>query len=367
MKRVRPVAAGLLALVALAGCRSHDAESAGAGNEAVITVGKENIAVATVAELRSGPGISGTLEPLQSASVRAEVAGVVLKSYVEAGDRVKSGAVLARIDDVALQDAFLSARSGVRSAEASLDLARRDQERSERLAQAGAVADRDLERSRVQATNAEGALADAQARLASARKQLDHATVRAPFDGTVSERRVRTGDVVQVGAALFTVVQPGKLRLEGSVSTDQIGRLKVGTPVEFSVRGFDRPFAGRIERINPVVDPSTRQVRIQVAVPNNDGALVAGVFAEGRVATDSKSAVAAPLSVVDTRGTEPTVHKVAGGRVSEVPVKLGVRDEAAELVELESGVTAGDTLLLGSAQGVPVGSRVRVLENEVER
>ncbi len=261
MMRVHGMAACGLALVALGGCKAKEAETASVGSEPIVTVGKENIAVASLTELRSGPGISGSLEARQTATVRAEVGGAVLKTYAEAGDRVKRGAVLARIDDVALRDAFLSARSGVRSAEASLELAERNLERSEKLSQAGAVADRDLESARVQATNAEGALADAKARLASAQNQLDHATIRAPFDGIVSERQVNTGDVVQTGAALYGVVEPGNLRLEGSVPAEQIGRLEVGTSVEFSVRGFDRRFSGRIERINPVVDPSTRQVK----------------------------------------------------------------------------------------------------------
>ena len=116
-----------------------------------------------------------------------------------------------------------------------------------------------------------------------------------------------------------------------------------------------------------MIDPSTRQVKIYVAVPNTDRALVAGLFAEGRVATESKKAIAAPVTAVDNSGTGTTAHKLKGGRVVEVPVKLGMRDEVAELVEIESGVVEGDTLLLGSAQGVTPGARVRVLEQEVER
>jgi multidrug efflux pump subunit AcrA (membrane-fusion protein) len=126
----------------------------------------------------------------------------------------------------------------------------------------------------------------------------------------------------------------------------------------------DRRITGRIERINPVVDPSTRQVRIYVAIPNRDQALVAGLFAEGRVATDTKRAVAVPLTAIDSRGNSPTVHLLKAGRVTETPVQLGVRDEAAELVEVVAGVADGDTLLLGSAQGVTRGSRVRVLQEE---
>lgn len=367
MTRVQRMAVASLALLTLGGCKGKATESASTTGESVVTVGKENIAVAQLVELRSGPAISGTLEARQEATVRAEVGGAVLETYAEAGERVKRGQVLARIDDVALRDAFLSARAGVRSAEAAQQLAKRNLERSERLSQAGAVSDRDLESARVEAANADGALADARARLASAQKQLEYATVRAPFGGTVSERPVNTGDVVQVGAALYSIVAPGNLRLEGSVPANQVGRLEVGTPVEFAVRGFEHRFTGKIERINPVVDPSTRQVKIYVTLPNSDRSLVAGLFAEGRVATESKRAIAAPVTAVDARGTGPTIHKIKDGRVVEVAVKLGMRDEVAELIELASGVSQGDTLLLGSAQGVTPGSRVKVIDEEVER
>ena len=116
-----------------------------------------------------------------------------------------------------------------------------------------------------------------------------------------------------------------------------------------------------------MVDSTTRQVRIYVAIPNLDQALVAGLFAEGRVATDTKRAVAVPVTAIDSRGNTPKVHLLKRGRVTESQVQTGMRDEAAELVEIQAGVAAGDTLLLGSAQGVTPGSRVRVLQEEAGR
>ncbi len=353
------------AALLLAGCKGDDGASATETAEAIVTVGSENIAVAALAELRSGPPISGSLEPEQAATIRAEVGGSVLRTTADAGQRVKRGQLLARLDDSALQDDFLSARSAVRSAETALVLARRNAERSERLAQAGAVAERDLETAQWDVTNAEGTLADARARLSNAQERLEDTEIRAPFDGIVSERQVDPGDVVQVGAALFSIVDPTRLRLEASVPAEQIGRLRNGTEVEFTVNGLDRRITGRIARINPVVDSATRQVRIYVAIPNLDQALVAGLFAEGRVATDTKRAVAVPLSAVDSRGNTPRVHLLKSGRVGESPVQLGIRDEAAELVEVVAGAADGDTVLLGSAQGITPGSRVRVLQEEV--
>jgi RND family efflux transporter MFP subunit len=365
MMRELVMAAGVAAL--LGGCRRDKQASATPAAEPIVTVGPENALVVADTQLRSGPTVSGSLEPVQAATIRAEVPGPVERTTAEAGERVRRGEVLATLDDAAVRDAYLSARSAVRSAESALELARRNQERAERLEQAGAVSTRDLETARLNATNAEGSLEDARARLASAAKQLEDTRVRAPFDGVVSDRHVDAGDVVQVGAELYTVVDPRRLRLEAGVPASEIGQLKVGTPIEFLVSGTDRRVTGRIDRINPVVDPTTRQVRIYASVPNAQQTYAAGLFAQGRVATETKRAVAVPITAVDTRGTSPVVHRIKGGRVVETPVELGLRDEVAELVEIRSGVSPGDTVLLGSAQGLAPGSRVRVLEEEARR
>jgi hypothetical protein len=94
---------------------------------------------------------------------------------------------------------------------------------------------------------------------------------------------------------------------------------------------------------------------------------VAGLFAEGRVATDARRAVAVPVSAIDRRGTSPVVHRIQAGKVDVVPVQLGVRDEALDLVEVAAGVAQGDTVLMGSAQGITQGSPVRVTREEVTR
>lgn len=353
--------------LALASCKQKATDTGMAAADPVVLVGQENIAVAKLEELRSGPPISGTLEARTEARVRAEIGGAVERTFADEGQRVRRGVLLARLDDTAVRDSYLSARSAVRTAESALQIAQRNAERASRLAQAGALPERDLETAQLNATNAEGALADARARLAMAEKQLGNTMVRAPITGAVSERAVDPGDVVQVGAGLFTIVDLSTLRLEATVPVEEIDRLKVGVPVEFNVSGYDRRFSGRIERINPAVDPATRQVRIYVVIPNAEQSLVGGLYAEGRVATDARRAVSVPVSAVDRRGTAPVIHRLKGGKVEVVPVRLGVRDEATELVEIQSGITPGDTVLLGSAQGVTEGAAVRVTEEEASR
>lgn len=332
----------------------------GAASE-VASVGKEEIVVTSSGEIRTGPAISGTLIPQQAATLRSEISGPVVQTFVEQGQAVTRGQSLARIDDTALREAMLSSQSAERMAKLVLDNATRDAEREQRLEAAGAVAPRDVEAAQRALASAQAGMADAQSRLTAAQKQLEKTTFRAPFDGRVSERPVSTGDVVQSGTAIVSVVNPASMRLEGSVPAEQLSTLKIGTPVLFTVNGYgSQTFTGRIDRINPTADPATRQVRVYVTIPNEKSALVGGLFADGRVATESRQGIMVPRSAVDERGISAIVLRVREGVVERVPVQLGIRDNASDQVELRAGVSVGDTLIASAAQGLAPGTKVRI-------
>lgn len=345
----------------LNGCRREPGAAAEEGGRPVTTLGPETIVVADSTILQTGPVLSGSLTPAREARVRAEVAGTVLETFVEPGQRVKRGTLLGRIDDRAVRDSYISAKASVRSAEQALQVARRNAERSERLAQAGAVAERDREAAVSAAASAEATLADAEARRASAAKQLAYTQVRAPIDGVVSERQATEGDVVQTGNPLFTIVDPRSLELEGTVPAEAVGQLKPGAPVEFMVAGYPgRTFTGTLDRINPTADRATRQVRVYATLPNADQGLVAGLFAEGRIGTDRRKALLVPLSAVDQRGVTPTVLILRGGKAEQQGVELGVREAATDRSEIRAGLRSGDTVLIGAATAIVPGTAIRV-------
>jgi membrane fusion protein, multidrug efflux system len=360
--RARAILAMTAAVVMLAGCKRGEAGDAKAeAAPAPTTVGTENVVVVTLAELASGPAISGNLQAAQEATVRAQIGGTVIETLVDEGSRVSNGTLLARIDDRTIRDQYLSARSAVTSAQSAADVAQRNLERNERLASAGAIADRDLETSRTQSVAAQSQLADARARLTLQEKQLSDAQIRAPFAGIISNRKVNGGDVVQPGGEMFTVVDPTSMRLEAAVPASQLNSIKIGSPVLFSVSGYpDRSFTGKITRINPVADPTTGQVRVVVALPNVGNNLVGGLFAEGRVASERRNALVAPTGAVDVTGVKPFVIRLKDGKVERVEVELGLRDEESERVEIKSGLVKGDTLLTGAARGISPGTPVRV-------
>jgi RND family efflux transporter MFP subunit len=343
------------------GC-GKGSEGAAPPVEPVVTLGQENVARVETRELQSGPGISGTLQARTAAAVRAEVGGTILDIKAEQGQQVKKGQELARIEDATLRDQLIAARTAARTASSALQVARADEERNAKLARAGVITQRDFERAQLAVSQAEGQLAEARSRLALAQEQVGRSRILAPFDGVVSERQASAGDVVQPGAPLFTVVDPRTLRLEASVPAARLEQVKPGTAVEFQVTGYgDRAFSGKVERINPVVDPATGQVRLYVAIPNTDLQLLAGLFAEGRVASQSRQALAVPVDAIDDTSGAPSVLRVQDERVARAPVKLGLRDDVAQQVEVASGLQAGDVVVLGSARDtVGEGTRVKV-------
>jgi membrane fusion protein, multidrug efflux system len=362
--RVRALAllsSGLMLAAPACGHGAGDARNDTSAAEAdAVKVGPENIAVVARKRIESGPAVSGSLTPEREGKIRAEVGGAVLKLYAELGQRVAADQLLAQIDDAALQDAFLGARSGVTNARSAADIAEREERRAETLSAAGAIAERDLELARRGDVAARAALADAQSRLTSAQKQLEHAKVRAPFAGVVSERQVSVGDVVSLGTPLFSVVDPTSMRLEASVPAEQLSAVRPGLPVQFTVSGYPQQFTGHVSRISPVADPTTRQVKIFVSIPNEGRALVGGLFAEGRISAQSHEAATAPVSAVDLRGLHPWVLLLKNGRAERREVDLGLRDDQTETYEIVRGVVAGDTLMIGAAQGISPGTPVRL-------
>ena len=359
----RPLVLGLLlagSMVGITACGKKDTANAQAPEQPTL-ITLDNVSVVDTLRIASGPSLSGELAAEKSAQVRAEVSGSVVQVYVETGERVSAGTPLARIDASTAAAAELSARTGVTATEASAAQAKKELDRSERLNAAGAIADRDLENSRLAYSTAMAQLANVKSAYAAANKQLRNATVRAPFAGIVAAKAVSAGDVVSPGSALFTIVDPKSMRLEAAVPAAQIGQIRIGMPVAFKVSGYtDRSFTGKVTRVSPVADPSTRQVMILASIPNSAGTLVGGLFAEGRVNAESRSALVLPATAIDQRGATPAVMRLKGGRVERVAVVLGIRDDQRENFEITKGLQRGDTVLVGAALAIGEGKQVRI-------
>lgn len=352
----------VLALVAFGACKKGPEHQPAPAEAPAVKLAPEDIVTIQRGELETGPRISGTLEAATRSVVRAEVGGTVLQVGPELGQAVKKGDLLARVEAKALGSVTTSAQSGVAAAEAQLDLARREVQRTEALVKGGAIAQRELDRAQSQVTAAEAQVKQARAQLASSQSQLGDATVRSPIAGVVARRSVSVGDVVSPGAQLYEVIDPRTMRLDASVASDNLSAIAPGKSVDFEVRGYpNQRFAGTIARVAPAADPVTRQIQVLVDIPNPGGKLVAGLYAEGRVSVEKREALLVPLAAVDMSGDQPSVLRVKNGVVERAAIATGLRDERAEVIEVTNGVAAGDVLLLSRAtKNIAPGTRVEI-------
>jgi RND family efflux transporter MFP subunit len=347
-----------LAVAACGGGESAAAEPA--ASAAIVQLAPENVATAALGEMAAGPAVSGQLTAAREATVRAQVGGSLVALPVDRGQAVQAGTLIARIASRDLDAAFESSKAAVTSADTALAVARTEYQRTDALVKGGALAARDLEQAKNAVSVAEAQLAAAKARQQSVWQQIDDTSVKAPFAGIVSARPASLGDVVSPGTELVTIIDPSSLRLEALVPSDQIAQVKPGASVHVSIRGVQGEVVGRVDRVSPSADPVTRQVSIFVSVPNREGRLIAGLFADGRVHTATRKGVVIPLSAVDETGAVPLVTRIRDGKAERVPVELGIRQLDTEQVEVVKGVSAGDVLILGSARSVASGTPVNV-------
>jgi len=351
------LAAAILLLI-LATCRRAPEPPSG---ETPVVMPPENVAIARIATLETGPYISGALKPRLEATLRAELASRVVAVYAERGDAVAAGQLLARLDARELEATRGSALRAVETAERAAEFARSNLRRAEVLYGAGGVALRDVENARLELATAEAQLAEALARLATVEEQLADTEIRAPFTGRVATRNVSIGDVVQPGSELFTVIDPSTMRLEARVPAEHLREVNIGAPVRFQVRGYPAvDFEGTVSRIGPAADSATRQLEIVVTIPNESGALVADLFADGRVESEIRRGVVIPESGVVETDLGPSVLVVRQGRAVRVRVELGIHDDRRGLVLVVSGLVAGDTILIGAASTIGEGTPVVV-------
>lgn len=335
----------VLGLAGLAGCGQPAAEATAEVAAQPLLLASADLVALGAGELGSGPVISGSLQPEKQADLRAEVSAIVLQVLKHNGDKVQKGDLLVRLDDTYLRENLASSEEAERAAQQAFDQAQRQFERLKTLSSTGAVSTQNLEDAEIRRNNAQSDLAAAKARVVQSRQQMEKTEVRAPFAGIISERAVSNGDTAQVGKALLKVIDPSSIRFEGLIAAEQINDVKVGNPVRFRINGYDNAFEGAVERVSPMANSITRQVEVAVRIQTGNVPLVAGLFAEGRVQTESRTALMVPESSLVRQGDHSYVWRVKDNTLNKIEVQIGARDIREGSFEVKAGVQAGEQVL----------------------
>ncbi len=309
--------------------------------------------------------LAGDLRPIEEIVVRARLEGDVLSVLVREGDQVAMGATLARFDVSEAEATDAAARADVAAAAAEASTADWNLTQSRELFRVGAIAEQALKASEQLALAAVARHAAAEARARTTALALRDAVVVAPDAGTIGVRSVQSGERVSRGAALFTLVRDDSLELAAAIPARQATVLRVGQEVRFTADA--RSLRGRIARISPSVDPTTRAVTVFVRLANTAHAFRANTFAQGRVVSETLTdVVAVPRDAIrqGQAASLPFVYRIEGDDIAIVPVRLGATDETRGLVEVLEGLSAADRVITGNVGTIGRGMRVQLLDGD---
>jgi len=353
------------------------------------------VAKVTMGDVTQVLSIAAEFRPFQEIDVHAKVAGYLKSIFVDVGDRVRAGQLLAILEVPELQDELHQDEAAVKRAEEELNRAQADLDRAasaHQVAHLGAtrlasvlkarpnlVAQQDIDEAEGRDRVAEAQVATAKAALASAHEQIEvaragrsktqtlfgYAQITAPFAGVITQRYADTGAMIQAGTSSQTQTMPvvklsenSRLRLVIPVPESAVSRIQVGATVDLDVQALHKTFAGRIARFADRLDADTRTMRVEVDVENPRLELIPGMYATASLALDeARGVLVTPVEALDRTGSTARVLVVNGERrIESRPVATGL--ETADRVEIKTGLHEGDLVVIGNRAQLKPGSPV---------
>jgi membrane fusion protein (multidrug efflux system) len=345
--------AGAAAFFVLASCERPEPARPAAASSAPRAV---RVARAELRPMERTLQVVGTLSPHEEATVAAQVAGQIERSYVDVGDATRAGQKMALIDTASYQALVRQASANVARATARAENVRQTLARVQQLQRDRVASASELDQAMADAAQARAEVQAAEAAAAIARLNLERSQVKAPFDGAVAQRIASAGDYVAIGTPMFRLVKTDPLRLRLQVPERESPAVRVGQSVRISVEGDRDAHTGRIARIAPAIREADRVLEVEADVPNRGG-LRGGLFVRAHIVVDDKGqGLSVPAgALVNFAGLEKVVL-VKDGKAIEKTVVTGRRGDG--WIEIVSGLKAGDTVALDTA-GLRTGQPVR--------
>lgn len=311
---------------------------------------------------------TGTLEALNKINITPETGGKIARIYVEAGDRVAKGQLLAELETESIRLQVKQAEAGVAVAEAGHADALKNKERMDRLIKESAVSEQQREKVQLAFDAASAQLEQARAALNLARHALDQSLMKAPFAGVIASKNAEVGDVINPmmgggygggASGVLTLVDYGTIKLAVAVSSEDIGRVRKGQEAVLRVGSLPgREFRGVVRVVNLTADPQTKKFGVEVHVANPDAALRPGTFGDLVFEVQShENALVVPQTAI-LEGSYVFVS-VAGKAVRKT-VALGIQNTT--MIEILSGLADGEPVVVEGNYGLEDGAPVQVLE-----
>lgn len=291
----------------------------------------------------------GVVEAIRQATLGAQIAGRIVEFGVKAGDSVRAGQVLARIDPRTADEAVAASRSQIAEAEANLANAKRKYERSRDLFAQKFVSQAALDQAEAEYKAAQAQLATTQANAGQATAARSFTAIVAPYAGVVGATHAELGDMAQPGRAIVTVFDPNALRVTATVPQAALPRIDLRQPVAIEVPALGTTVTAQRVTVIPLADVRTHTSSIRLDVGGASG-LLPGQFARARFVVGTTRALAIPASALVKRGEVTAVYVVdATGRPLLRQVRTG--EEVGDgQVEILSGLSPGERIAANPVQ-----------------
>jgi RND family efflux transporter MFP subunit len=281
----------------------------------------------------------GTIRPVHETTIGAKLLARVVEVNLKAGQVVKAGDVLVRLDDTDLRARRRQAEAVLNAAKAARVQAEADANRAAKLLKSKAVSQQEYERAGTALKSADAELSRVKESINEIQATLDWATIRSPIRGIVIDKKVDVGDMVTPGQTLATLFDPKRMQLVASVRESLALRLKVGQPIEVRIENFNKQRIGTISEIVPEAESSSRAFQVKVTGPCPEG-VYSGMFGRIVIPLDEEQLLVIPRQAVQSVGQLDLVNVATRGAVSRRAVRLG--RTIGQDVEVLSGLSEGE-------------------------
>ena len=325
----------------------------------IIELAVTDVLQVTWRELAQGLPISGALKAVNSAIIKARVAGELQALTVREGDIVKAGQVVAKVDATETVWRIKQAQEQADAAKSQIDIAQRSFDNNRSLVEQGFISKTALDTSTAQLLGAQSTHKAALVAVELAKRALDDTVLKSPINGLVAQRLAQPGERVGLDARVLEIVDLSRIELEATLSAADSVNVRVGQTASLQVEGASQALNAQVVRINPSAQAGSRSVLVYLAV-NNASGLRQGLFAQGTLGTGKQKTLGLPVSAVRTDKPAPYVQLIDNGKVLHKTVALGNRGEAdGELMVAVNGLAEGNQVLRGHVGQLREGTPVR--------
>lgn len=301
----------------------------------------------------------GSFVAFEEATLSAETPAIVAELRVKEGTRVRRGTVLMVMEKTKAELAVKQAEAGLAQAQANFEKAKSELARKEILLSDRTISQGTFDTFKAQNDAAAAAVQGAESTLALARERLEDMTVVAPFAGVIKEKKTAIGEYVGGGDPLLVLIQDDPLKLQFEVPEKHADRLSVGQEVRTQVTALPgETFKGEISTIFPVLAVASRTIRVEALVPNRQFRLKPGFYASVQVPlSPAAGALVVPRSALFRHEGTQNVFVLRAGVAERATVQVG--GETTDQVEILSGLTPSDQVVVSGVDTLRAGDRVR--------